>query len=192
MGGFICKECQKRALNFIQEKDVIQFRKILTRIRNRITDNYDFEINHNTKIKVDKYGEITLGDTKLDFKNASIVRLSYLFYLINYNKIINSNDLLTDKNVREKFIGLSSFMGLHLSSYAMDMYVNNIRTYQTRTKQYLLNSLINENLVDHFAIKGKSEKFENKPKKKIHFYQIQIENESDIEIEQSLLKYRQN
>lgn len=192
LSGFICKECQERFLCFEQEKDLIQIKKILRRISNRITDNFEFEINTNKRIVVNKYGDIKLGGSKLNFRGAKIVRHTYLFYLLNYNKIIRTEDLESNYEVRKKFIELSTLNGINYNLHDMDNYITNISTHQTRTKKYLLNSLINENLLKNFEIKGQKEKVNGVIDSKKHYYQISIDQESDIEIDPSLLKYRLN
>lgn len=192
LSGFICQKCQERFLCYEQEKDLVQIKKILRRISNRITDNFEFEINTNKRIVVNKYGDIKLGGSKLNFRGAKIVRHTYLFYLLNYNKIIRTEDLESNYEVRKKFIELSTLNGINYNLHDMDNYITNISTHQTRTKKYLLNSLINENLLKNFEIKGQKEKVNGVIDSKKHYYQISIDQESDIEIDPSLLKYRLN
>lgn len=192
LSGFICQKCQERFLSFEQEKDLVQLKKILRRISNRITDNFEFEINSNKKIVINEYGDIKLGGSKLNFRGAKIVKHTYLFYLINYNKIIRTEDLEGSEEVRQKFVELSTLIGLNYNLHEMDNYITHISTHQSRTKKYLLNSLINENLLKNFEIKGKKEKVDGVINNKKHYYQISVEKESDIEIDPSLLKYRLN
>jgi len=194
LSGFICKYCQDTAREKLEKSKeefpggelyILQVKNLLTRIRNRLTDNFEFKVSTNVKIKIDKYGDIKLGDKLLDFGATRIIKHAYLFYLINHNIPMGANDFRTNYKIREKFKNLSNVTGMCKTMAEYDGYTNSMSSYNSKAKKYVLNALPDEGLIDHFFFKSKKDKLEG------HHYFIDIQPQN-IELDPSLLQYRVN
>lgn len=190
MSGRICKKCQERAVQENVSPVIIkQIKNILQRINNVFNDNFEFE---NAKITVESHGRMFIGDTKVDFGKATVSKLVYLFYLINYNKIITKDDLLKNEEVRSKFIQLGLLFDEEykkendgIADYSrLNKLVNKLSTPVRRIKDELELYTFNDSLRKTLLIQSKKI-FAN-----IHYYQIEFPDEQDIEIHNSLWKYQ--
>ena len=185
LSGYICNPCQDRALNTVGELYISQVKKMLTRIRNRLTDNYDFKAKRNVFIEINKYGDIKFDVNKIDFKGSTLVKHAYLFYIINYNKSISSKDFKDNDEVKEKFKNLSDITGVHIGNYEVQSFARGITTHQSRAGRYIQNSLPDENVANIF--KYKTHKDENND----HHYMLNFD-ENVIKLDPSLQRFRLN
>lgn len=190
MSGRICKKCQERAVKENVSPIIIkQIKNILQRINNVFNDNFEFE---NAKIKVESHGRMFIGDTKVDFGKSTVSKLVYLFYLINYNKIITKDDLLKNEEVRSKFIQLGLLFDEEYKKETngivdytrLNKLVDKLSTPVRRIKDELELYTFNDSLRKTLLMQSK------KNSEYGHYYQIQIPDEQDIEIHNSLLKYK--
>ncbi|SEM18397.1 hypothetical protein SAMN05421856_101604 [Chryseobacterium taichungense] len=184
MSGYICKNCQEKFIDRGNDEPTLnQIKSTLTIIRNRITDNYDLNLNVNETISVDKYGQISVGRHKINFGNAKTLAHIYLFYLINHNLKIGHNDFLEKKEIQDKFTSLHKVTGEYKNKFHMIGYVDSMSTYHTRIKKYIQNSLTIESLYKKFHYKSK------KSKEYGHHYWLEFES-SQVELDPSLQQYR--
>ncbi len=185
MSGFICHTCTQKALdNGVSEIKLQQIRNILGRINNRFRNNYELSNSANKKIIVDKYGELNCGGSPINFGKSTVRKIFYLFYIINYNKVVTREELSNNPQIRKKFMSLGTLVGEEINSYTMNLLLKKASTHITRSKETVLNSLMNEGMIDYFSIKSK------KLPTNTHYYYYQVDDEQNIEIDQSLLKFR--
>ncbi|WP_226063310.1 hypothetical protein [Kaistella polysaccharea] len=190
MSGRICKKCQERTVQENVSPVVVkQIKNILQRINNVFNDNFEFQ---NAKIKIESHGKLFIGDTKVDFGRSTVSKLVYMFYLINYNKIITKDDLLNNESVRSKFIQLGLLFDEEYkkeNNGAVDYsrlhkLIGKLSTPVRRIKDELELYTFNDSLRQTLLIQSK------KTSEYGHYYQIQIPDEQEIEIHNSLWKYQ--
>lgn len=184
--GFICKSCTERALNYTDKSHVLQIKNILKRISERLNDNYDFTPSkEELRVRIDQYADIYLAGKRINFGKSKIAKLSYLFYLINYNKSIGTKDFKKSEEIYQKFITLSSLLGETFTSQQYHSFVRNIRSNHTRSFNKVLNGLENENVSPYFKIKSEC------VGQDVFVYKIEALDEN-IDIHPSLQKFRLN
>lgn len=187
MSGFICHACIQKALDYgVSENKLQQIQNILGRINKRFRNNYDFSNSTNTKVIISKYGDLNCGGNNINFGKSTVRKMFYLFYLINYNRILTRADLYNNPQVRKKFMDLGKVVGEDINDHRMNSLLAKASTHVTRVKETVLNSLSNEGMIQHFCLKSKK-----CPSNK-HYYYYQVDDERNIEIDPSLLYFRVN
>lgn len=182
MSGRICKSCQDWAVKEnVPPVMVTQIKMILQRINNTLNDNFNLE---SEKIIVGSHGKVSLGDTKIDFGKSTVSRLIYLFYLLNYNKVITKEDLLKNNEIRSKIKQLGELMDEPYNDFRLNTLIEKLSTPVNRIKKEIKKYTFNESLEKTLVIQSK------KTSKKIHYYQIEIPDGQEIEIHNSMLQYR--
>ena len=137
------------------------------------------------RVRIDQYADIYLAGKRINFGKSKIAKLSYLFYLINYNKSIGTKDFKKSEEIYQKFITLSSLLGETFTSQQYHSFVRNIRSNHTRSFNKVLNGLENENVSPYFKIKSEC------VGQDVFVYKIEALDEN-IDIHPSLQKFRLN
>lgn len=161
--GYICEPCTRSALRTMNIEYVIQIKKILGRISNRLRENYSFDFNNeDLNIEVVRSThyrdyDIKVGGKFIDFGHKGKLSLTaYLFYLINHNVGIPKNQFEKrssnpQKAARIKFIKLYEKMYGRLFDDEMDKYVRDIRSVHSRISTRLKNQLSIEDIAHMYG-----------------------------------------
>jgi hypothetical protein len=171
--GYICQSCIESALNYISNDYIIQIKNILSRISNRLRENYVFEFSeeqlkieviekYRPKIEVkEKYNpkkeviekyKIKIGGQIIEFGGkGKLYHVAYLFYLINPDVGIGSNDLSKQGIVREKFKSLYVHIYKNIYDYEIESYIKNITSIHSRISTKLKNQLSIESLAHKYG-----------------------------------------
>jgi hypothetical protein len=181
--GYICQSCIESALKHISNDYVIQIKNILSRISNRIRENYVFDFSEDQlkieviekyipikKVKekpkpkkevlekhiskkevIEKY-KIKIGGEIIEFGHkGKFSHIVYLFYLINPDLGIGSEDLSKQGIVREKFKSLYKKIYEEIYDDEVDRYIKNITSVHSRISTRLKNQLKIESLAHKYG-----------------------------------------
>ena len=183
--GYICRNCIESALNHTSNDNVIQIKNILSRISNRLRENYDFNFSDDElKIQVTKNYKIEIGGHPLDFGHkGKRSHIAYLFYLINHNNRFGRMDLLRGGVAREKFMALHNHIYGKIYEDEVDRYVNNINPTHSRISTRLKNQLNIEALAHKYGFSS------SKIKQDVTVYYIDISSEH-LSIPSKLLDFK--
>ena len=183
--GYICRNCIESALNHTSNDNVIQIKNILSRISNRLRENYDFNFSDDElKIQVTKNYKIEIGGHPLDFGHkGKRSHIAYLFYLINHNNRFGRMDLLRGGVAREKFMALHNHIYGKIYEDEADRYVNNINSTHSRISTRLKNQLNIEALAHKYGFSS------SKIKQDVTVYYIDISPEH-LSIPSDLLSFK--
>jgi hypothetical protein len=151
--GYICQSCIKKALGCISNDYVIQIKNILSRISNRLRENYVFDFSEDQlKIEITQDHEIKIGGQIIDFGHkGKVSHIVYLFYLINHGVGIGRKDLSKEGIVREKFMSLYNHVYNKIYDDEVDRYVNSITSVHSRISTRLKNQLNIESLAHKYG-----------------------------------------
>jgi hypothetical protein len=171
--GYICQSCIESALKHISNDYVIQIKNILSRISNRVRENYVFDFSEDQlKIEVTPDYDIKIGGQIIDFGHkGKISHIVYLFYLINYENGIGSKDLSKQGIVREKFKSLHKKIYENIYEDEIDRYVKNITSVHSRISTRLKNQLKIESLAHKYGFKS------SKTNQDVYVYNIDLSQE---------------
>lgn len=174
--GHICQSCIRSALNFTSNDYVIQIKNILTRISNRISENYSFDFtNEQLKIEVSGDYKLSIGGQSIDFGHkGKMSHVVYIFYLINNHIGIGKRDLLKSGKAREKFKNLYNHLYKSIYDDEMNRYVNNITSVHSRISTRLKNQLNIESLAHKYGFNSE------KVNQDITVYSIDVNKENLI------------
>jgi translation initiation factor IF-1 len=175
--GYICQSCIESSLKYISNDYVIQIKNILSRISNRVRENYVFDFSedqlkieviekykpknevkekYNPKKEVIEKYKIKIGGQIIEFgKKGKLYHVAYLFYLINPDLGIGSNDLSKQGIVREKFKSLYVLIYKNIYDYEIESYIKNITSIHSRISTKLKNQLSIESLAHKYGFKSK-------------------------------------
>ncbi len=155
--GYICQSCIESALKNISNDYVIQIKNILSRISNRVRENYVFDFSEDQlKIEVTQDYEIKIGGQIIDFGHkGKLYHVVYLYYLINLDVGIGSNDFSKQGIVREQFKSLYNHLYKKIYDYEIESYIKNITSIHSRISTKLKNQLSIESLAHKYGFKSK-------------------------------------
>ena len=158
--GYICRSCIESALNYTSNDYVIQIKNILSRISNRLRENYDFNFSDDElKIQVTENYKIEIGGHPLDFGHkGKLSHIVYLFYLINHNGGFGRKDLSKGGIAREKFMLLYNHIYSKIYDDEVDRYVKSITTVHSRISTRLKNQLNIEALAHKYGFQSSNTK----------------------------------
>ena len=170
--GYICQTCTQSALSFTSNDYIIQIKNILTRISNRLRENYVFDFTpEQLKIQVLDDYIINIGGQTIDFGHkGKMSHVVYLFYLINNQIGIGKKDLIAEGKARDKFILLYNHMYKRIYDDEVNRYVNNITSVHSRISTRLKNILNIESLAHKYGFSSK------KIDQDVSVYSIDIDN----------------
>ena len=170
--GYICQTCTQSALSFTSNDYIIQIKNILTRISNRLRENYVFDFTpEQLKIQVLDDYIINIGGQTIDFGHkGKMSHVVYLFYLINNQIGIGKKDLIAEGKARDKFILLYNHMYKRIYDDEVNRYVNNITSVHSRISTRLKNILNIESLAHKYGFRSK------KIDQDVSVYSIDIDN----------------
>lgn len=201
--GYICQSCIESSLKYISNDYVIQIKNILSRISNRVRENYVFDFSedqlkieviekfipikkdkekpnpkkevkekHTTKKEeIEKY-KIKIGGQIIEFGHkGKISHIVYLFYLINPNLGIGSEDLSKQGIVREKFKLLYKKIYEEIYDDEVDRYIKNITSVHSRISTRLKNQLKIESLAHKYGFNS------TKVAQDVYVYNIDVSQE---------------
>jgi hypothetical protein len=171
--GYICQSCIESSLKYISNDYVIQIKNILSRISNRVRENYVFDFSEdqlkieviekyvpikedkekpNPKKEVIEKYKIKIGGEIIEFGHkGKISHIVYLFYLINPDLGIGSEDLSKQGIVREKFKSLYKKIYEEIYDDEVDRYIKNITSVHSRISTRLKNQLKIESLAHKYG-----------------------------------------
>lgn len=151
--GYICKSCIESSLKYISNDYIIQIKNILSRISNRVRENYVFDFSEDQlKIEVTQDYEIKIGGQIIDFGHkGKISHVVYLFYLINHDIGIGRNDFSKEGIVREKLKSLYNQIYNKIYDDEIDRYVKSITSVHSRISTRLKNQLKIESLAHKYG-----------------------------------------
>jgi hypothetical protein len=183
--GYICRSCTESALNHTTNDYVIQIKNILSRISNRLRENYDFNFSDDElKIQVTENYKIEIGGHLLDFGHkGKLSHIVYLFYLINHNGGFGRKDLSTGGVAREKFMALHNHIYGKIYEDEVDRYVRGITPVHSRISTRLKNQLNIEALAHKYGFNS------SKTKQDVTVYNIDISPEH-LSIPSDLLGFK--
>lgn len=201
--GFICRKCKKEALNsYLSRMDngsLQQIENILTRISNRLKDNYNKrftpeELRIEVKLDYNVRGNggrpncgISIGGQLVDFGNIkrSSHIITYLFYLINARLDIGKSDFEGKgyENTRENYERLHELLKGKLYEDKFKSYLNSMTSYHSRISTRLLNQMNIEDV-------GHMYRFQSRfIDQDVSVYSIHVEPENLI-LPEELLEFR--
>ena len=171
--GYICQSCIESALKNISNDYVIQIKNILSRISNRVRENYVFDFSEDQlKIEVTQDYEIKIGGQIIDFGHkGKLYHVVYLFYLININVGIGSNELSKQGIVREQFKSLYNHLYKKIYDYEIESYIKNITSIHSRISTKLKNQLNIESLAHKYRFNS------SKTRQDVYVYNIDVSQE---------------
>ncbi len=181
--GYICQSCIESSLKHISNDYVIQIKNILSRISNRVRENYVFDFSedqlkievidkyipikkdkekpnpkkevkekHTSKKEVIEKYKIKIGGQIIEFgKKGKLYHVAYLFYLINPDVGIGSDDLSKQGIIREKFKSLYNHIYIKIYDYEIESYIKNITSIHSRISTKLKNQLSIESLAHKYG-----------------------------------------
>ena len=170
--GYICQSCIQSALDFTSNDYIIQVKNILSRISNRLRENYVFDFtNEQLRVEVSEDYSISIGGQSIDFghkgKRAHVI---YLFFLINNHLGIGRRDLMDNGRARTKFIELYNHIYKKIYDDEVNSYVKNITSVHSRISTLLKNTLTIESLAHKYGFSS------NKIDQDVSVYSIDIDN----------------
>ena len=170
--GYICQPCTQSALSFTSNEYIIQIKNILTRISNRLRENYVFDFTlEQLRVEVSEDYSISIGGQSIDFghkgKRAHVI---YLFFLINNHLGIGRRDLMDNGRARSKFIELYNHIYKKIYDDEVNSYVKNITSVHSRISTLLKNTLTIESLAHKYGFSSK------KIDQDVSVYSIDIDN----------------
>ena len=170
--GYICQPCTQSALSSTSNDYIIQIKNILTRISNRLRENYVFDFTpEQLKIQVLEDYTINIGGQAIDFGHkGKMSHVVYLFYLINNQVGIGKKDLIAEGKARDKFILLYNHIYKRVYDDEVNRYVNNITSVHSRISTRLKNILNIESLAHKYGFSSK------KIDQDVSVYSIDIDN----------------
>lgn len=171
--GYICQSCIESALKHISNDYVIQIKNILSRISNRVRENYVFDFSdEQLKIEVTQDYDIKIGGQIIDFGHkGKVSHIVYLFYLINQGIGIGRKDLSKDQKVREKFKSLYNHIYVKIFDDEIDRYINTITSVHSRISTRLKNQLKIESLAHRYGFNS------TKTDQDVSIYNIDVSQE---------------
>lgn len=164
--GYICESCISAALYYTDLKYIIQIKKILGRISNRLRENHtynftDDELKIEVKKNIDnKEYSVYIGGTLIDFGHKGKLSLTaYLFYLINHNIGISKNDFARkadnpQNQARLMFMKLYEQLYGSFYDFEMDIYVRDIRSVHSRISSRFLNQIQVDEIAQLYSFKS--------------------------------------
>ncbi len=191
--GYICQSCIESSLKYISNDYVIQIKNILSRISNRVRENYVFDFSEdqlkieviekyvpikedkekpNPKKEVIEKYKIKIGGEIIEFGHkGKISHIVYLFYLINPDLGIGSEDLSKQGIVREKFKSLYKKIYEEIYDDEVDRYIKNITSVHSRISTRLKNQLKIESLAHKYGFNS------TKVAQDVYVYNIDVSQE---------------
>ena len=155
--GYICQTCTQSALSFTSNDYIIQIKNILTRISNRLRENYVFNFTPDQlRVEVSEDYSISIGGQKIDFgRKGKRAHVIYLFYLINNHLGIGKRDLSDNGKARSKFIGLYNHIYKKIYDDEIKSYITSITSVHSRISTLLKNTLTIESLAHKYGFSSK-------------------------------------
>ena len=185
--GYICRSCIQSALNYTSNDYVIQIKNILSRISNRLRENYDFNFSDNElKIQVTENYKIEIGGQPLDFGHkGKLSHVVYLFYLINHKSKFGRKDLSIGGVAHEKFMLLYNHIYSKIYEDEVNRYVKSITSVHSRISTRIKNQLNIEALAHKYGFNSSN------TKQDVTVYYIDISPEH-LSIPSDLLSFKVN
>ena len=185
--GYICRNCIQSALNYTSNDYVIQIKNILSRISNRLRENYDFNFSDNElKIQVTENYKIEIGGQPLDFGHkGKLSHVVYLFYLINHKSKFGRKDLSIGGVAHEKFMLLYNHIYSKIYEDEVNRYVKSITSVHSRISTRIKNQLNIEALAHKYGFNSSN------TKQDVTVYYIDISPEH-LSIPSDLLSFKVN
>lgn len=164
--GYICESCISAALNYTDFKYIIQIKKILGRISNRLRENYTYNFTDDElKIEVKKNMDhkdysVYIGGSLIDFGHKGKLSLTaYLFYLINHNIGISKNDFVRkadnpQNQARLMFMNLYKQLYGSFYDFEMDIYVRDIRSVHSRISTRFMKQIQLDEIAQLYSFKS--------------------------------------
>ena len=155
--GYICRNCIESALQHATNAQVIQIKNILSRISNRLSENYVFEFSDDQlKIEVSENYSISIGGQIIDFGHkGKVSHTVYLFYLLNNHLEIGQKDLYMDGKARSCFISLYNHLYKKIYDNEVNTYLEGIRTRHSRISNRLKNIMNIESLAHKYGFSSR-------------------------------------
>jgi len=155
--GYICQSCIESALQHATNAQIIQIKNILSRISNRLRENYVFEFSDDQlKIEVSENYSISIGGQIIDFGHkGKVSHTVYLFYLLNNHLEIGQKDLYKDGKARSCFISLYNHLYKKIYDNEVNTYLEGIRTRHSRISNRLKNIMNIESLAHKYGFSSR-------------------------------------
>jgi len=201
--GFICKTCKEAALNSessrMDKGALQQIENILTRISNRLKDNYEINFTpEELKIEVTLECDprkiharpkcvITIGKKAINFgRRGELMTVRYVYYLINHNLPIGKYDFIGDgvyNDAAEKYKLLYEKIQGSVTSKTLGDYIDNLSKLHDRISNRIINEVQNDYIGDLYSLRSL------KTNKTDTCYIINVEPDN-IDIPEELMEFR--
>jgi hypothetical protein len=181
--GYICENCKERAINESGWAMVENIEKLLKKISDSITNNVQYiPKDEELKATVDDSGNLVIGKTPVKFGKSKIVKVNYIFHLVNHDNSFSFQDFKKEE-VRTKFMELSSLLGHDMDEKNYKSHQKNLRCNHNRSNELMFDHFKSDLMTSHFKVVSEC------IAQDVHSYKVSS-HKNNIEIPEYLQRFR--
>jgi len=181
--GYICENCKEKAIAESGWAMVENVEKLLKKISDSIKSNLKYiPKDEELRTTIDDSGNLIIGKTPVKFGKSKIVKVNYIFHLINHDKSFSLQDFKSEE-VKLKFIELSSLLGYDMDEKNYKSHQKNLRCNHNRSNELIFDHFKSDLMTSHFKVTSEC------LAQDVHSYQV-TSHKNNIEIPEYLQRFR--